>query len=245
MINVLLKSLASLFDGFFIKIILITTIITIAIFSSFIASIGFYVDSLVEDSNWLTQRLATLAGSGTATVLSYFLFPITFPIISSLFLNKICTHMEKEHYPLTKPLNILSMSEALFSSLKFVTLAVTLNLLCLVLYLIPVIGFLIYFLLNSYLFGREYFEMISHRYNDPKETKILRKKHRFKVLFIGLMITFMFILPIVNLLAPIMATVLAVHFYHTKAKIAITAPNEKSVLTEDSNIRPEDKDMLQ
>jgi len=214
MINVLLKSLSSVFDKFFIKIILITALITIIIFSSFIASIGFYIDGLTEESNWLIQKIAALAAGGGAAFISYFLFPLTFPVISSLFLNKICIYLEDKHYQQNGPLNDLSISESLISSLKFVAIAITLNLLCFVFYLIPVIGIFIYYLLNSYLFGREYFEMVSHRYSNTKEAKNIRRSVRGKVLIAGFFITIMFTFPIINLLAPIMATILIVHFYH-------------------------------
>ena len=39
------------------------------------------------------------------------------------------------------------------------------------------IGFLILFLANAYLLGREYFELAAMRFHPPEEAKAMRKRH--------------------------------------------------------------------
>ena len=105
---------------------------------------------------------------------------------------------------------------------------VGLNLLCLPLYLIlmfvPPFNLVLYYLLNGYLYGREYFELVAHRRMDPMAARSMRQRNRGKVLFAGILLTFLLTIPIINFLTSVIATAFMVHVFHG-------LPGRKDVIT--------------
>ena len=80
-------------------------------------------------------------------------------------------------------------------------------------FLIPPVSLLLYYGMNGHLLSREYFELVAMRHHPRGEVRALRKGHGRQLLLAGLAIAFMLTIPIVNLLAPIIATAMMVHIY--------------------------------
>ena len=99
----------------------------------------------------------------------------------------------------------------------FILVTLLLNLLVLPLYLvliwIPPLNLLLFYLLNGYLLGREYFEMVAVRRLDLKEAKGLRRGSRGRMILAGAVITFLLTIPLVNLVTPIIATAFMLHVF--------------------------------
>jgi uncharacterized protein involved in cysteine biosynthesis len=66
---------------------------------------------------------------------------------------------------------------------------------------------------NGYLLSREYFELVALRHMGLTEAKALRKKNAFQLFLTGVLVAFMLTVPMVNLLAPIIATGMMVHLF--------------------------------
>lgn len=213
MIEALLKTVDSLKIVYLWKVMFLSALITIIIFIGLIAglmyAIGFFE---IEGGGWIAS-LISWAGSGSAFVLSWFLFPVTLPIITYLFLDGISDNVEKELYP-DKQGNSPSFLKTLPSDIKLIVVLVVLNILILPLYLVPFVNLFIYYLLNGYLLGREFFELIALRHGSRKEARALRRDHRFAVIFAGILITLAATTPILNLFAPVLATTFMVHVFH-------------------------------
>ena len=79
------------------------------------------------------------------------------------------------------------MGEAVASSLKFILVMVLVNILALPFYgilLFTAIGPLIlYYLINGYLMGREYYEVVAFRRLPPHFARDLRRAHRGRIGF--------------------------------------------------------------
>ena len=163
---------------------------------------------------WL-ETLADLGGKIAVVVLLFVLFPSVSTIIVSFFLEEAAVAVEAKHYPNLGPARAQPISEILAITLKFTVLAVVLNLLILPIYLlllfVPPLNLFVFYLLNGYLLGREYYELVAHRRIDPPIARQLRKRVRWQVLLSGAIITFLMTIPIVNLVAPIVATAAMVH----------------------------------
>ena len=82
---------------------------------------------------------------------------------------------------------------------------------------------LIYYTLNGYLIGREFFELVAHRRLLPAEAVKLRQKVKFQLFLSGLIITFLMTLPIVNLIAPVIAVSVMVYLVDDWNKTLIKA----------------------
>lgn len=214
MLSALLKSLSAITDKYFWKIIFFTSLITFSIFAIFLASLTYWLSTYDFTGGWLIGKLVEWLGPWLAMLLSYFFFPLTFPIITLLFLDSIASHVESKHYLDPGDIKVPSLWKTLPGVLKFVLVSIFLNIIILPLYLVPGLNLFIYYLLNGYLFGREYFEMIAYRYNDRKEVKAIRRKNRFKVILSGILITITYTTPFINLIAPVIATIFIVHVYH-------------------------------
>jgi len=83
----------------------------------------------------------------------------------------------------------------------------------LILLFLPQFNLLIFYGLNGYLLGREYFELVGQRRLSLKDTKALRRRNRLRVLLAGAVIAFLLTLPILNLFTPIVATAFMLHVF--------------------------------
>ena len=107
---------------------------------------------------------------------------------------------------------------ALAHGARFAALATALNLLLLPLYVallfVPPLAPVAFLLVNGYLVGREYFDMVASRHLEPAAASALRKTYRGRVYGTGLVLAFLFTVPIVNLFAPMLGAAAMVHLFH-------------------------------
>ena len=158
---------------------------------------------------------------GAILVGSFLLFPAIVTLTMSFFLEEIAEAVERRHYPGLPTARSQPMREIIGDGLALVVITIVLNLLVLPLYLIPVVNLFVFYGLNGYLLGREYFEMVAVRRMDSREAKQLRKRHRGRVFLAGAIIAFLLTIPIVNLVAPILATAFLVHIFETLRQGAV------------------------
>ena len=95
--------------------------------------------------------------------------------------------------------------------MKFSVLAVILNILALPLYFVPPFNLFVFYALNGYLLGREYYELVAHRRIEPAEARRLRAAFRGQCFVAGVAIALLMTVPLVNLLAPVIGTAAMVH----------------------------------
>ena len=112
--------------------------------------------------------------------------------------------LEPRHQPLREPI---------WLAVKLAFIAVILNLLVLPIYLIPVLNIFVFYALNGYLLGREYFELAALRRIDEPDARQLRRRHRIRVFVVGVIITFLLSIPFVNWFMPVVAAAFVVHMF--------------------------------
>jgi len=81
----------------------------------------------------------------------------------------------------------------------------------LVFFFLGPLNLFVFYALNGYLLGREYFELIAHRRMEPLQALHLRRAFQGQMFLAGVIITFLMTIPVVNLLAPVIATATMVH----------------------------------
>lgn len=165
----------------------------------------------------LMEWLVSIAAVGAIAVASFFLFPAVMVSIMALLLEDIAEAVERRYYPELPPARQQPLAEAVFGNLIFVAVTLILNLLVLPLYLvliwIPPLNLLLFYLMNGYLLGREYFELVAVRRLEPAAAKRLRRATRGRVILAGAVITFLLTIPLVNLITPIIATAFMLHIF--------------------------------
>ncbi|MFQ5912275.1 MAG: EI24 domain-containing protein [Nitrospinota bacterium] len=166
----------------------------------------------VFDIGWLDKSLDVLGGLAVV-VLTWLLFPAVATLVITFFLEGIIVVIEARYYPELPAHRTPSLGESLVVAFRLTSITVFVNLLVFPLYFFPAIGLAASYLLNAYLLSREYFELVAIRRMDPKSTRRFRKRHRGRLLLAGLLIAFLFVVPVVNLLAPIIAAAFMVHVF--------------------------------
>ncbi|MGE5147719.1 MAG: EI24 domain-containing protein [Candidatus Eiseniibacteriota bacterium] len=163
--------------------------------------------------SWLNYLAEAAAGIGTILV-AWFLFPALVTLVASTLLEYVSRAVEARHYPdLPKPRD-QPISEILIYTLKFTGLVLLVNILVLPLYLLfPGLNFILSWAINGYLLGREYFEMVAMRRMLLPEAKALRRQHGGRCFAGGVIIAIMMTIPILNLIAPVVATAFMTHIF--------------------------------
>jgi uncharacterized protein involved in cysteine biosynthesis len=109
------------------------------------------------------------------------------------------------------PARSAGFGESAIAAVKLGLVTLALSLLVLPLYLVPGVNLAVFLLLNGYLLGREYFELVAGRRLAPAETRAARRAGRGSVFAAGVVIAGLFAVPGLNLAAPVLATAFMVH----------------------------------
>ena len=168
---------------------------------------------------WRTalEWLASAGGFVAVLVTSFFLFPAVMVMIMSMLLDDIAEAVEQRYYPSAPPARPQPWSEIIISGLQLVAITLVLNLLLLPVYLalsfVPPLNAFVFYLLNGYLLGREYFELVAMRQADLPEVKQWRRRFRGRIYLAGIIIAVLLTIPLLNLITPIIATAFRVHVF--------------------------------
>jgi len=142
-----------------------------------------------------------------------FLMPAVTAFVGSFFVDEVADVVEQTHYPAEAPGRALPIFRALIEGVQFALLALAVYLCALPFLLLAGLGVIILFLANSYLLGREYFELAAMRFRPPAEAKALRKSRATYVFLAGMVIAVFVSIPLLNLATPVFAMAFMVHIH--------------------------------
>ena len=153
-----------------------------------------------------------LFGVALVLFLSYLLFPSVVYLIVSFFSEDVALAVETELYPYLPEPRKQGKREIIVVTIKFVAISLVLNILAIPIYavLFPVSPF-VFYALNGYLMGREYFELAALRRVNSVEAQFLRRTYRGQLFLAGTVIAFMMTIPIVNFIAPVISVAVMVN----------------------------------
>ena len=144
-------------------------------------------------------------------VLTWFLFPVVLSATIGLFLESVAEAVEARHYPTLPKATRLPIWPLLLASLRFLLVACLLNVLLLPCLLLGPLFPIVYYVVNGYLLGRSYFELVAWRRLDPASARILRRQHAGTVILAGIATALLLTVPLLNLIAPVLAVMAMVH----------------------------------
>lgn len=171
-----------------------------------------YVVPFIAGWAWLATALVWTLGTGVFIAAGFLLGPVT-AIFAGLFLDEVAEHVERIRYPEDAPGKAMPLGVSLILACKFGLLVLGANLIALLLVWFAGFGVIIFFLLNGYLLGREYFQFAAMRFNNQSEVANLRKRFSLEVFLAGLIIAAFMSVPILNLFTPVFASALMVHLH--------------------------------
>lgn len=176
------------------------------------SAITVFVAPMLGEWPWVLTAIIWIMGVGLFIGAGFLLAPVT-AIFAGLFLDDVAEHVEMNVYPQDGPGTPVPIGEAIWLALKFTAVIIGANLFALMLVLIPGVNFVVFFLVNGYLLGREYFTFAAMRFRSEKEVKELRAANSTTIFMAGMVIAGFMAIPILNLLTPIFAATMMVHLH--------------------------------
>ncbi len=218
-----IKAIAQLSDGKFQRVLWLGIGLTIALLAGitivFSTIVGWFVpDSFslpwIGEITWVDNALS-FAIVGVMMLASIFLMMPVASAFTGFFLDEVAQAVEDRHYPGLPPAQQISLAENLRDSANFMGVVVLANAVAMVLYLfIGPFAPLLFWAVNGYLLGREYFQMAAMRRIGREAATELRQNNRFKVWRAGVLMAIPLTIPIINLLIPILGAATFTHQFH-------------------------------
>lgn len=228
MTGAILRALDQLGDPRFRGVLLKAVLLTVAVLVALFALVGWMVSGVdpftlpwigeVDPSGWLTG-----IAIGAMLLASIFLMIPVASICIGFFLEDIAGAVEDQHYPGLPPANRLSLPAAILDSLQFFGVLVVANIAALAIYLLvaPLAPF-IFYIVNGYLLGREYFHLVALRRLPKAEAVALRRANKGRIWFMGVAMAVPLSIPIVNLVVPFVGVAAYTHLFHSlRGRVAV------------------------
>ena len=167
------------------------------------------MQTLLQALLWV---LAIIAGFGLFAG-AIFIMPAVTAFVASFFSDEIAAEVEHSHYPADPPGVPVPVFTAGLEGLKTALLALLVYLLAVPFLLFAGFGFLIFFVANTYLLGREYFLLAAMRFHSVEEAKALRRRHHGTIVLAGAFIAAFVSIPILNLATPLFGMAFMTHMH--------------------------------
>jgi len=166
---------------------------------------------------WLNDVL-NYSGILLVLVLPVFLMVPVASAVISIFLDEVAQAVEDRHYPTLPPAPKMALSETIQDGLSFMGVLIVANVLALILYAIfSPLALFIFWGMNGFLLGREYFTLAAMRRLGRDGARQLRAKHATTIWMAGVLMAIPLSVPLVNLVVPIIGAATFTHIYHRVA----------------------------
>ena len=218
-----LAALGQLSDGRFLKVVLAGILLAAGLLAGVAYALSQLFGWLLPDSLTLPwvgtiDGLDNIAGWGAVVVmagLSIFLMVPVAALFSGLFLEQVADAVEDRHYPDLPPASPPGFYQSLVGSVNFFGVLVAVNAVALLLYLIMgPLGPLLFWAVNGYLLGREYFQTVAYRRMDRRAAQALRKANAGTIWLAGALMAAPLSLPFINLIVPVLGVATFTHIFH-------------------------------
>lgn len=155
-----------------------------------------------------------LALGGMLLASVFLMFPVA-AIFVGMFLDEIADAVEARHYPGLPETRRPGLIEGALSGLGFAGTILVANLIALIFYLLlPPFAPLIFYAMNGYLLGREFFQLVAARHIDGPATRVLGRTYWLRIWLAGCLVAVPLSIPILNLIVPVLGVATMTHQYH-------------------------------
>ena len=230
MIRAFLLALDDLGDRRVLGILGRSLLATLAIFVVLGFLLGWALHGFDPCGLWSDENSCPLGGGTSGfgafllTALAvWFLFPAIAIGVISAYMDRIVAAVEARRYPeALATAQSLGWARGALLGLKSSLRVLIYNLIALPLYVILLVTgvgtVLLFVAVNGVAFGRDLGEMVAARHLDGPATRAWLRSTRSDRAVMGMMVTGVFLLPIVNLLAPVLGAAMATHLFHQRLR---------------------------
>lgn len=208
------KAAAMIFDRNFLGLVLASLILTAVLFIALFFGVEFLLARLPTLGSIWVNRFLEVAAPIVLILSIFFLGAPVVAIMGSLFLDRVAARVDARFFPNDPKSRGTPIRLGLYESLRLVGLVIIVNLALIPFDIgVPGLSEIVTILANGWLLGREYFELASLRHVSAKDSDALRRRHSGKIYLAGLLVSFLSIVPGVNLLAPFFGSALMAHLF--------------------------------
>jgi uncharacterized protein involved in cysteine biosynthesis len=217
------KALGQMGDPRFRRVLFLGLGLTIALLIGAYAGLLLLLDwigaeealaGLVGNASWLGDMI-NLTSFFVILLMSVFLMVPVASAITSMFLDQVAQAVEDRHYPSLPPAPSVSFFEGLRDTVNFLGILVLANVLALLLYVaLPPLAPFIFWGLNGFLLGREYFTLAAMRRVGREGARALRRQHMATIWVAGTLMAVPLSVPLLNLLVPVLGAATFTQIYH-------------------------------
>lgn len=226
------KALGQIGDPRFRKVLFMGIGLTLALLIAAYAGFLWLLQSALGDGaelpligtvTWLDDLLGW-SSLFLMLILSVFLMVPVASAITSMFLDEVASAVEARHYPALSPAPKVPVWDSVRDTVNFLGILIGANILAFIAYaLFPPASVFIFWALNGYLLGMEYFQLAAMRRLGRAGAKDLRKQHRGTIWMAGTLMAMPLSVPLINLLIPVLGAATFTHIYH-----AVSAKSSRS-----------------
>ncbi len=226
MIRALFLAFDDLGDRRILAILARSLLVTLLIFSLLGVALGFLLNGFdpcgllsADDSCPLGGSASGLGAVLLTAVLGWLLFPAIAIGVISAYMDRIVAAVEARHYPQAlASATPLGWARGAWLGARSSLRVILYNLIASPFYLlllVTAVGTLILFVaVNGVAFGRDLGDMVASRHGDRASRKAWLAATRWQRAGVGAIVTGAFLVPVVNLIAPVLGAAMATHLYH-------------------------------
>ena len=171
-----------------------------------------------------------VALAGVLAMAFFLMFPVAMLFIG-FFLEEIAAAVEGKYYPHLPPAVPLGIGAVARETIRFLLFMIFANIVALIIYFASsLLAPVIFWIVNGYLIGREYFQLVAMRRIGLKAADKLRKKNRWRIWFAGILMAIPLSVPVLSLLVPVLGVATFTHQFHRLNGDAIPSgrPNRRT-----------------
>ena len=225
MIHAFFLSLGQLFDRPVLAVFVKSILLTLVLFAAVSVGMWFGMHALAD---WLALWLGGWSGSDAfadiATIVlvilaHWLMFRAIAVAVVGIFADEVVAAVEKKYYPAAHAqAQDVPLARSLAMGLGSAARLIVVNLLFSPIYLILLITgvgtAVAFFLVNSWLLGRDLGDMVAARHMGRGELPKWRKRTSISRFALGAAGTGLFLVPVLNLIAPVLGAAMATHAFH-------------------------------
>lgn len=216
-------ALGQMTDGRFLRVLLLGVGLTLALLVGLYAGFVYLIGWLTPDSftipllgevRWIDDLLSW--GSILLMIgLSVFLMVPVASAFTGFFLDDVADAVEAQHYPGLPPASGTAFLDGLIDTVNFFGVLIAVNLLALVAYFfVGPFAPLLFWAVNGYLLGREYFTLVAMRRLGRQGAAAMRRRYGGRIWAAGVLMAMPLSIPVVNLLVPVLGAATFTHLFH-------------------------------
>lgn len=218
MFGALALSLAQLGDRAVLGVLARSLAVTFALFVVLGAGVWWGMDALLAAWSW-GGAIASAAAFLVSALALWLLFRAVAIAVVGLFADTIVAAVEAKHYPAAlASARAVPFAASLRMGLASAARFVAVNLLLLPTYVMLLatgIGTAALFLaVNAWLLGRDLGDMVAARHLSPEAMREWRRATAARRFLLGLAAAGLFLVPVANILAPVLGAAMATHLFH-------------------------------